>query len=174
MDTILSPAIYIFVKLKDQTLIILSKVRSSQGNLITVRQTTQNNVSILFRWLRQRTHQYAHRCIRKHDGVLFKKLKLRYRFLVKQQKEGYELKSTYQKYLHNLRQANIIIFSYRVETQFTYLQQFYIHSLHTYIVHMFQPISSSRTFYSPSCPQKVECCIGQQQSFADDLQIRCC
>ena len=35
---------------KDQTLIILSKVRSSQGNLITVRQTTQNNVSILFRW----------------------------------------------------------------------------------------------------------------------------
>ena len=50
MDTILSPAIYIFVKLKDQTLIILSKVRSSQGNLITVRQTTQNNVSILFRW----------------------------------------------------------------------------------------------------------------------------
>ena len=111
-----------------------------------------------------------------HDGVLFKKFKLRYCFLVKQQKEAYELKSTYRVIFFTIYAKYNRIYiteqrhSLHIYSSFTYIVlRTYIH---TYMVHTFQPISSSRTFYSQSCPLKVECCIGQKQSLADDLQIR--
>ena len=64
--------------------------------------------------------------IRKHDGVLSKICKLRYCFLVKQQKEASELKSIYRFnfFIIDAKYNRID----RAETQLTYLQQFYIYS----------------------------------------------
>ena len=58
-------------------------------------------------------YQYIHRCIRKHDGVLFKKCKLRHCFLVKQWKEASELKSIYRFKLFIIYAKHDI---YRVQT----------------------------------------------------------
>ena len=55
---------------------------------------------------------------------------------------------------------NIYITVYR---DMVYIFAVVLHTyIHTYMDHMLQPISSSMTFYSPSCLKKVECCIGQK------------
>ena len=43
----------------------------------------KKRIDPLFDGVRRRTYQYVHRRIRKHDGVVFKKFKLCYCFLVK-------------------------------------------------------------------------------------------
>ena len=101
---------------------------------------SKQRINPLFDGLRRRTYQYVHRRIRKHDGVLFKKFKLRYCFLVKQQKEAYELKSTNRVNFFTIyTQYNRIYL--KVETQFTYIQWFYIYGF-TYIHGSYVPTSS--------------------------------
>ena len=89
------------------------------SNLLLANYSKQR-IDSLFNGFRWKTYQYVHWRIRKHDGVLFKKCKLRYCFVVKQKKEASELKSIYRfKIFIIYAKYNCI---YRVQALFTYLQ----------------------------------------------------
>ena len=97
---------------------------------MTVRQAnySKQRIDPLFHGFRRRTNQSVHHRIRKHDGVLFKKCKLRYGFLVKQLKEPSELKSTYRFNFFIIHTKYNRI--YRVQTFYS----LHIYSSFTYIV----------------------------------------
>ena len=108
---------------------------------------SKQHINLVFNGLHQRTYQYVHRCIRENTMEYFFKNLNCYCFLDKQQKEVSKLKSIYH--------FNFFIIyvkynrTYRAETQFIYLQQFYIHSF-TWFIH-----SNPQVQAEPWCPPEA-------------------